>query len=318
MSSIELTGLVGSNPLGALASFGLLLVLAPRDPSARLSFVERDDFVAVLDSAFEDRAALLAFLRGWGRERAPKVLEAFGDDDVRVEPNRFHEMLRLALGDDAAPEVLPMLCALAADGARDQSKGLVKPSPFYMASGQQSFLATMKKLLAYVREGALWQEALFGPWTYATPEWGAGWDPGTERMHALRFKAPTKDKTSCVAGAVWLAFEALPLLPTFSNAQRVQTVGWDEHDEYDHFVWPLPGVPSSLGAISVLVAAEWMPKRRAPNGNASSSANERARNAVSSKAPPVQKREGVAAVYESRRHEFGQGYAVFRPAHRLV
>jgi hypothetical protein len=32
----------------------------------------------------------------------------------------------------------------------------------------------------------------------------------------------------------------------------------------------------------------------------------------------VQMRDGVGAIYESTRHEFGQGYAVFRPARRLA
>ena len=298
MSRIELTGLIGSHPLGALASFGLLRVVAGEDPTAKLSFVERDDWVAVLDCSFTDRGPLVDFLRQRSKNETTGVFELFGGDDVRIAPSRYRAFLHDALDRERpALDLACLLVGLAADGAEDRSKGLIKPSPFYMASGQQSFLDTMKRIHAHTRDDAVWDEALFGPWRYATSEWGAGWDPGTERMHALRFKAPTKDKTASVAAAVWLAFEALQLFPTFSVAGRVETVGWLERDRLDHFRWPLPSEPLSLGALGVLVAAEELteerPRARAP------------------------RREGLAAVYESTRYEFGQGYAVFRPARRV-
>jgi hypothetical protein len=290
MSRIELTGLIGSHPLGALASFGLLRVLSERDNDARLSFVEKDDWIAVLDSAFDTEQNLLAFLNEWGTTRAPEVLAGFGEDDVRVAPSRFQGMLRDALSGAAQnPEHASFLVALAADGAKDKSKGFVKPSPFYMASGQQSFLDTLKKIHGHVRKGGLWREALFGPWTYATSEWGAGWDPGTERMHALRFKAPTKDKTACV-----------PIFPTLSVSGAVHTVGWVEHDRLDHFRWALPNVPIGIDALGVLLAADEL-----GGGNKGKKTRRRLR-------------DGIGAVYESTRHEFGQGYAVFRPARRLA
>lgn len=300
MSRIELAGLVGSHPLGALASFGLLRIVSEADRNARLSFVERDDWIATLDSTFENDS-LLAFLADWGKARAPEVLAAFGESDVRVAPSRFQEMLREALSRDAQSlELTAFLVGLAADGARDKVKALVKPSPFYMASGQQSFLDTMNRIHTQIRKSAVWSEALLGPWTYATDEWGAGWDPGTERTHALRFKAPTKDKHACVAGAVWLGFEALPLFPSFSSSGAVRTVGWVERDRLDHFRWALPAVPIGIDALGVLLAADEL--------GASSDRRK--------KRKPV--REGVAAIYESTRHEFGQGYAVFRPARRLA
>jgi hypothetical protein len=249
MSALKLTGLIGSHPLGALAAFGLLRILSEKEPRARLSFVEHDDWLAVIDAGCDDRNALIRFLSEWIATRVPPVFKAFGEDDVRIEPKTFRQKLERSLaGDDsesANGDLAAFLVALAADGAKDNSKGYVKPSPFYMASGQQSFLDTMKRIHGYVRKGDVWTEALFGPWRYATPEWGAGWDPGTERMHALRFKAPTKDKTACVAGAVWLAFEALPIFPTFSRAGEVHTVGWTEHERLDHFRWLLPATQSA-------------------------------------------------------------------------
>ncbi|MGH7284685.1 MAG: type I-G CRISPR-associated protein, Cas3-extension family, partial [Polyangiaceae bacterium] len=235
----------------------------------------------------------------WAVERRPRIFGSFGEDDVRILPSDFHEALGSAQqGDAPDAELAAFLVGLAADGAKDKSKGLVKPTPFYMASGQQNFLDTMRKLLDVAKSGDVWGEALFGPWAYGTQEWGAGWDPGTERMHALRYKAPTRDKTACVAGAVCLAFEALPLFPSFSVHGHVKTVGWREHDYLDHWRWALPAVPTSVGSLQLLLAATEV---------AGSKDRERR----------LPLREGIGAVYESARHEFGQGYGVFRPARRL-
>lgn len=199
-----------------------------------------------------------------------------------------------ALESDA--ELAAFLSAFAADGAEDKSKGLIKPTAFYMASGQQSFLDTMRAILAFLREGrsSVWHEALVGPWTYSAPLWGAGWDPNTERMHALRYKAPTKEKTSCVPGAVWLAFEALALFPSFSLGGRDRTVGFVHRDRARHWRWPVPTRPVGLETLSVLLGSREVV------------------DAASTLRP------GIGAIYESTRHEFGQGYAVFRPARRLV
>ena len=170
MSRIELTGLIGSHPLGALASFGLLRVLSEKDASARLSFAMKDDWIAVLDSGLGSADALLAFLKIWGAERAPEIFKAYGEDDVRVPPSAFREKLRGALtGDTENLELASFLVALAADGAEDKSKHLVKPTPFYMASANQKLLKTMRKLQTSVRQPGAWAEALLGPWRSRRP-----------------------------------------------------------------------------------------------------------------------------------------------------
>jgi hypothetical protein len=297
VNRIELPGLIGSHPLGALAAFGLLRVLGEREAATRLLFVERDDWVAAIEGPALSAAELAALLDAWIKERASKLIGCFGDEDVRVPPERFRDALSGAvLRDPPDTELAAFLVAVAAYGAEDKSKHLVKPSPFYMASGQQSFLDTLRKIHAHLKKGGFWLETLVGPWVYATAEWSAGWDPGTERMHALRHQAPTKDKSQCVAGAVWLGFEALPLFPCFSDAGRVRTVGWLERDRLDHWRWALPSVPVSVGTLQLLLASDEV--ATLGSGNA-------------------RLRTGVAAVYESTRHEFGQGYAVFRPARRV-
>lgn len=293
MTVVQLDGLIGSNPLGALAAFGLLRVLTAQGGSPRLFFEERDDWVARLESEHSTVDSIFDALIAWTKSPREQLF-AWTSEDVRVRPGEYRAALARALDENL--ELASFLSALAADGATDKSKGLIKPTSFYMASGQQSFVDTMKAILAYVRESSstVWREALVGPWTYSAPIWGAGWDPATERMHALRHRAPTKEKTSCVAGAVWLAFEALPLFPALSVGGRDRTVGFVT-DRGRHLRWPVPTKPVSLDALAVLVCSRELAGRA-----------------------PKLAREGLGAIYESTRHEFGQGYAVFRPARRIA
>jgi hypothetical protein len=295
MSTLELGGLIGSHPLGALAAFGLLRVLTRQGDAARLCFVERDDWVAQIECSHASVGALVEALTEWVRSDREEVLE-WSNDDVRVKEEDYRGALSRALL-QTNDEPAAFLSALAADGAVDKSKGLIKPTAFYMASGQQSFLDTMKLILKFVRSSPskVWDETLTGPWAYSAEIWGAGWDPGTERMHALRYKAPTKDRTSCVPGAVWLAFEALPLFPSFSLEGRERTVGFVRHDRAWHWRWPVPSMPVGLDTLAALVSSQEI-----------------------AFAPDSTARPGVAAVYESTRHEFGQGYAVFRPARKIT
>ena len=282
---IFLPGLVGSNPLGALAAFGLLKVISLSDQQARLSFMQQDDWVAVLQSKFTDEATLVSHLVDYLKERPRDDLE-WSPEDVRVPSEVYRNALRSAL--DSNPTLVDSLQSIAADGAVDKSKGLIKPTDFFMVSGQQSFLGILRAVReAVVKSGEpAWREALIGPWRYLTPLHSLGWDPAGERLHALRARAPTKEKPSCVAAAVWLAFEAMTLFPALSRHGRQQTTGFNRMG----FRWPLTSTPINLATLGVLVASRLQPD-----------------------AP----RKGIAAIYESERFTFGQGYAVFRPASRL-
>ncbi len=295
MNTLKLDGLIGSHPLGALAAFGLLRVLHQSGIEARLWFEELDDWVARIDSSLGTFDALSSHLATWIQSPRETLLDWTGEEDVRVAEAVYRAAVEANLNEGG--EQLAFLAALAAEGARDKSKGLIKPTAFYMASGQQSFCDTLREIIAHVRQypDASFREALLGPWTYSTPIWGAGWDPGTERMHALRHRAPTKEKTSSVGGAVYLGFEALALFPSFSVRRRDRTTGFASRDRLRHWRWPVPTIPVGLETLTILLASREVGARK--------------------EADPL--RPGIGAVYEATRHEFGQGFGVFRPARRL-
>lgn len=295
MNALVLDALPGSNPLAVLAALGLLKSLHEAGFPVRLSWIERDDWVACLHGGPGDAGALVRWLADWVRND-PAAELSWTEGDVRMPPDRYRTLLAEAV--ESAPVLAEFLGAVAADGAADNAKGYIKPTPFYMASGQQQFLATFRDLHAALieRADALFEEALFGPWRYSTRIWGAGWDPSTERSHAQRHVAPASEKTRCIAAAAWLGLKALPLFPSYSVNGRERTMGFLQSSRERFWRWPIHSAPLTLPALRQLLGAA----------------------EVAAAGPQVPLRPGLDAIYEVRRHEFGQGYAVFRPALRLI
>lgn len=293
MKSLALNGLLGSHPLGALASFGLLRLVSNRDPAATLHFEMQDDWVAQIRSgAVTSEDTLVEMLVDWvNGDELPSAID--WADDVRVQPDAYRRSLQEVITDGRNVR-LDMMSALVADGSKDAQKGLIKPSAFYMVSGQQSFLGGLREILAQARKspGAVVREAIFGPWRYQVRAHSLGWDPNTERLYALRSRAPTSEKPSCVAGAVLLALWALPMMPGLSREGRANTVGFYRRQKTQMYSWPVFSSSIRLGDLRTLLHVGrrgWISSGR--------------------------KRPGIEAIFESERFEFGQGYAVLRPAH---
>jgi hypothetical protein len=299
MTAIRLSALIGSHPLGALAAFGLLrLTNAAWDDQAKLRFEMEDDWIAVLEtSAFGSADLLIARLSEWVTSSDPDRVLGWADD-VRVSVDDYRRHLANALrGDDRY--LADFLTTIATDGAVDKQKQLVKPSAFYMVSGQQSFNEGMKQIFALVRAQPvkLFQEALLGPWSYKSRTHSLGWDPNAERLYALRHRAPTAEKPSCVAGAMLLAFAALPFMPVVSKAGRALTVGFSRVRGNQKFCWPVFSSGIDSFELQSLLRAG---RRHWISGDSRSL------------------KRGIEAVFESERFEFGQGYAVLRAARRLL
>lgn len=292
MKPLLLPALIGSHPLGALSSFGLLRLISAVDPLAKLTFVLRDDWVASIESSVvTSEQRLIEVLTRW--LHADDLDQALTwASDVRVPPAVYRAALAESSGAERTTRS-DFLCSLVADGALDTQKGLVKPSAFYMVSGQQSFLGGLREILAQARRSAesIFHEAVFGPWRYHIRAHSLGWDPNTERLYALRSRAPTSEKPSCVAGAVLLAFWALPMMPALSYEGRPQTIGFSRRGRDQRFSWPIFSTAIDVSELMTLLQV-------GPRGW-------RGGRGL---------RAGIETVFESSRFEFGQGYAVLRPA----
>jgi hypothetical protein len=293
MKSFTLSGLLGSHPLGALASFGLLRLLSEKCSIAKLSFEMQDDWIARIESDIADSEEMfIEVLVDWiNSEELTSALD--WADDVRVQPNVYRHLLRNVLVSGRKAR-MDMMSALVADGAIDTQKGLIKPSAFYMVSGQQSFLGGLREILEQSRKSpeAIIREAIFGPWRYNVRSHSLGWDPNTERLYALRNRAPTSEKPSCVAGAVLLSLWALPMMPGLSAGGQAFTIGFYRSQSVQVYSWPIFSIPIGVGDLKTLLQVG----RQSWNQFG-------------------KRREGIEAIFESERFEFGQGYAVLRPAH---
>lgn len=303
MHSLPLTGLYASNPLGALAAFGLLRVFSEIDTyeGAKLSWRETDDWQAVLHTGgMVSRQELTVALAE--RQNTLDLSPYSWSEDIRVETTDFRERLRKYATDSTGSgrTYADIFSGYGSELAIDGAKRLVKPTALHMTSGQQEFLKGLKQLGEGLRYGgeSAFEEALFGPWRYEDKQHSMGWDPNTERMAALRHVAPTKEKAQSVRAAVWLAAEALPLFPTAAveslRGVRLETTGFSRRNGEWRFRWPVWREAIGLSTLKSLLAAPWLQDERFDKFSLS--------------------RRGVCAIFQSVQTRFGQGYGIFRPA----
>lgn len=296
---ILLRGLAGSNPLGALAAFGLLRVCGdiPELFCTQLGWRMEDDWLAVLmvpEGVEKDQ--LIDLIIKWQQGWSADVIH--WNDDIRSDPSDYKKKLieyaqRASQGER---HLADFFSAFGSETVTDGSKGLVKPTMFHMTSGQQKFLKNVREISDSLQKGAdsALHETLYGPWRYTDQYHSLGWDPAAERLYALRHRAPTSEPARCVRAAVWLGFHALPLFPTVHRNRKLATSGFTFSNGETSLIWPIWTSPVTLeGMRSLLTCSELA---------AGPSGWQRLH------------RRGVEAVYRSVRSEFGQGYATLRPA----
>jgi hypothetical protein len=273
-----------------------------------MSWKREADWLPVLQTGTPVSARDLVSLLVNRHRACPARPELSWADNIKTLPGQFQAVARQAV-DQATPdqrEYADFLAAFACDLVTNP-KGELEPTAFYMTSGRQEFLKEVRSLAGRVSSGIplgrrrktpeeLYQEALFGPWKYEDPQHSLGWDPSTERLHALRAKSPTKEPSQGVSAAVWLAFEALPLFPCFLSEGGLATRGFSQDGQGTVFSWPIWTEPATLAAVRSLLAITDLTKERPPLGEL--------------------RERGVAAVYRSERYKMKtQGnYFIFRPA----
>lgn len=317
---IVLSGLIGSRPIGAMAAFGTLRLCEtiPDLEGTALNWALEDDWLAVLhvpqdmdETEFIQLLGLPQNLKHKGEENGFEKLPPWLQwaDDLRVKPELFREYASQSLmsASYADREFADFMAAYGSEVFLDGNKNLA-PTFFHMTSGQQRFLDSLSAiaLSLNLEESSTsanlvtesFRQALFGPWLYEDEEHSMGWDSDQERMHALRFREPSKDKSNkSVKAAVWLAFQSLPLFPTSPGLRRIQTSGFSKNGRTSLLRWPVWRKPIHLSTLkSLLVSSELHGSRESLK---------------------KLKRRGVDAVFESKRHTFGKGYGIFRPAESL-
>jgi len=303
MSDLLLPALDGRNPASFFAALGVLNALADRTPHSgddpRLSWKQVGSYRPVLHGV-ASREALLELLdedrKSFLTEPALQLKyereEGSGEEhDLKARPDQFIAYLD-SLVTAGSLRSLDFAAAFATDVATDNN-GNTKPTALHFAAGQQQFLAMVETLGKGVG-AADFEEALFGPWRYASPLPVLSWDNSSTRDYALRGSDPSKEKLG-VPGLDWLAFRGLSFMRVAPNRDcEVITTGCRGFWKTGAFRWPLWTAPLRRAVVrSLLTSID-----------------------VFDVDPRAMEARGVAAVLEAaiRRTDQG-GYGSFSPAH---
>ncbi|MCK6546464.1 hypothetical protein L6R52_11490 [Myxococcota bacterium] len=298
MQSVILSGMNGSNPLGFLASLGVLRV-AHVGEGARLSFLDDGTFRPVLDSALGEKE--IAEMVAADAERAGIVspwtieyekVEKNGSKmvrDLKPPPGVFSRFARSKVAewvrgqDEGAGYAAAFATSVAVDG-----KGNTKPTAFHFTAANQTFLKSVEESRGKV--SVEWaRESLFaGGATRPGPN--LRWDPSAERNWALMANNPNDEGTSVDAPLEWLAFRSLPLVPSFPVGTRIMTTAVTGRGDDMTFTWPLWATPCTVPVVRSLLQLD-----------------HRRDSAVG-------KGRTIFAVCESRIRRTAQGFGNFSPA----
>lgn len=271
--SFQLPGLRGDDPLGFLASVGLLsLSEMGRLPALRVSWGRHGALVAVLDgevSSVEElgqqlRITFLELRKGSG------VIPGAPPDLPRKvkgtkDPMRMsrEEMRELYQGIDAAwmdgqKWAARWLIALAAQTAtKDTQRGDVQLTPFYAPTGRMAMRTSIfEKTMAAV-------ERVGGP-TDALTAWrrisydGANFDERAKRDAGVTTSGQADNQGA--PSPTWLAAMGMRLFPMTDDGRRTETVGWQRVRLYPRpyttrsLIWPIWEPRLDPIAVSALLA----------------------------------------------------------------
>jgi hypothetical protein len=258
---LDLTGLRGDHPLGFLAACGLLHSCkgAAELGETRLAWTRSEKAGAFIAALHTERTSDVACLTKIIDQRCAAIRESPALKwSSKIDDRQKYRKAACALlaQNNVSPadrEALAVFTALASD-LTTNGKGSLQSTLLDLTSGNQSFLKSILDLSEQVPEEAV-REALLGPWQYRDNHHSLGWDPETQRLHALRNKLPEKDKSNrSVRAAVCLATQALPLFPCFVRGSRLRTTGFHRDGDEDWFSWPIWRAPISLDTLRSLLA----------------------------------------------------------------
>ena len=249
MTEIILTGLGGSNPIGALASFGLLRMSSRIDgmKGSKLRWRVRDQ-------------------DGFPIDEATAVIDVPAEIDCDKLVHIIHKSVRynenvFGWSMDEREEI-DYFSAYGTEVAIDDN-GKIRRTLLHMVSGQQRFFDTVHKIYAVVEnDEEKIREAIFGPWKYEDDVHSLGLYPQTTRLHAYRNIAPTSDNSQSNAGVILLALQALPLFSTvpyqgsISKGAMLKTTGFRREGGNDVFFWPIWEPPIGLDALKTLLSSQ--------------------------------------------------------------
>ncbi len=334
MARTVLKGLNGSNPLGFMASVGLLRLLEGQD-HARLGFTEDGAFHAWIEcnSALDDIAGIVAGDAEAAAGSQPWRLEYEKQEkrgikvvaDLKARPEQFRSFLSSAIDEWLAgrPEQSNYAAAYGTDVAVD-GNGNAKPTALHFTAANQQFLGTVEEARSKITRDWV-EESLDDRDGKTKPGSNLRWDPDAERSRALMGVNPNDDGTAVNAPLEWLAFRGLPALPCVPVGSRILTCGVTgrRQDEL-RFHWPLWSCGASYATVRSLLplTASWIEKeeqiRRKIETHGGRGQRQRSLDRLQmdlENALEERRRRSVFAICTSEIRRIAQGFGSFGPAH---
>lgn len=254
MSTLDLKGVDGANPLGFLAAMGALRVATLTDPEARMGWrtggaAPRPWLQATLEAqAFAEAVCAEA-------RRVANNVAAYGDV-VKTTPARYRNAALAAVPEHArpgAPSDADYFAAFACDAVVEQD-GMVTPTllSFSNGGGMQYLFKDFRMLAQRCQPGRVVSNVLED-----APEFEActnlNWDPAALRSYALRWNDPNSDAKQTDVPLNVLAFLGLAAFPSMPAGRGLRTVGFGA--ARDLWKWPIWEWPLSYQVARTLLSA---------------------------------------------------------------
>lgn len=263
---MELSGLIGTNPLGFLASLGVLDAITRQSTDSSISLNWTDSLVPhALINGIEDKHYLLELLDKdrlqWVNSQVLTGASRFPLDEIKPSEEELQEWADEVYSkccDLQARSVADLWCALVAEGALAKT-GDTKPTHLHFLAGNQKFLQIVRELSEKVTVDLL-EEAVFGPWRYDSKLPNLRWDVRGERIYALTAKNPSVEKAMSVPGANWLAFLGLRFFPVALVGGSLRTTGCEPNWKKSSFTWPLWNKSLNSDVIRSVIASSSLKK----------------------------------------------------------
>jgi len=273
MTRLVLPGLNGSNPLGFMAALGLLNVLTRECAQARLGFLDDGSFAAFVEGFADDiiGAVVLSATQAGGTQPWSLTYEKEEKkgkksvSDLKAPPEVFAEFLNESVRQwrKGHGQGVAYAAAYGTSVARD-GKDNTKPTAFHFTAANQEFLKGVESSRTRVDADWAHHSLLIGH--ASRPGSNLRWDPASERNWALMANNPIDEGTSVDAPLEWLAFQALPLFPTFPQdanpRPRLVTTGVAGRGDEMKFTWPLWNVPVSFATARTILRVNWRKLRQ--------------------------------------------------------
>lgn len=334
MTRTLLKGLGGSNPLGFMASVGLLRLLEVHGHRARLCFTGDGGFPACIEctlaldhilGAVTRDAEAAAGHQPWRLEyekQEKKRIKIVAD--LKAPPDQFRRFLASAIDEwlNGRAEQSDYAAAYGTDVAVD-GNGNTKPTAFHFTAANQQFLGAVEESRSKITRHWV-EESLDNRDGKTKAGSNLRWDPDAERSRALMGVNPIDEGTTVNAPLEWLAFRGLPAFPCVPIASRILTCGVTGRRQDDlRFHWPLWACMTDFATVRslLLLTAGWVEKEEhlrrqieAHRGGGKSRPLDWLEMELEG-AIEERRRRGVFAICTSEIRRTAQGFGNFGPAH---